>query len=68
MRAALTGGDDYELCFTIPPEQAGQVTELAAGLDCPVTQIGVIDAGNGLRCFRNGELAVVPDSSFRHFE
>ncbi|MDX1557043.1 MAG: AIR synthase-related protein, partial [Xanthomonadales bacterium] len=46
----LAGGDDYELCFTAPPEQWGAIEESgrAAGLD--VVRIGEIIEGQGCTC------------------
>jgi len=46
---ALSGGDDYELCFTVP---ANRVAELQAGLarlGCGATKIGRIVEGEGVR-------------------
>ena len=46
---ALSGGDDYELCFTAP---AARVAELQAGLarlGCGATKIGRIVEGEGVR-------------------
>lgn len=43
LRAALIGGDDYELCFTAPAEFEPTVKE------CRVTKIGRIVAGNKIR-------------------
>ncbi|MBT2143409.1 MULTISPECIES: thiamine-phosphate kinase [unclassified Rhodanobacter] len=46
---ALSGGDDYELCFTVP---AARVAELQAGLarlGCGATKIGRIVEGEGVR-------------------
>jgi thiamine-monophosphate kinase len=46
---ALSGGDDYELCFTVP---ASRVAELQAGLarlGCGATTIGRIVEGSGVR-------------------
>jgi thiamine-monophosphate kinase len=46
---ALCGGDDYELCFTVP---AARVAELQAGLarlGCGATKIGRIVEGEGVR-------------------
>lgn len=46
---ALYGGDDYELCFTLPPEAGeGAVQELAAW-GIAATRIGTVDATPGLR-------------------
>jgi thiamine-monophosphate kinase len=44
-RFALMAGDDYELCFTVPP---ARVAELA-NLPVSCTQIGVIESAPGLR-------------------
>ncbi|AHG81162.1 Thiamine-monophosphate kinase [Bibersteinia trehalosi USDA-ARS-USMARC-188] len=41
---ALTGGEDYELCFTVPVENIAEVKLLAKQLHTPCTQIGVITA------------------------
>ena len=32
---ALTGGDDYELCFTVPEQATARLQEMAAGWACP---------------------------------
>ncbi|MCU7935730.1 MAG: thiamine-phosphate kinase [Candidatus Thiodiazotropha sp. (ex Dulcina madagascariensis)] len=48
---AVAGGDDYELCFTLPAERRAQVSELARRLDLPMTRIGCIEETPGLRCF-----------------
>ena len=49
---ALTGGDDYELLFTVPLARLGAMTNaMALGLG-PVTRIGSLVAGNGVRVIR----------------
>ena len=45
----LGGGDDYELLFTVEPGRAGEVAALAAALDLPLTAVGRMAAGQGLR-------------------
>lgn len=45
----LTGGDDYELVFTAPPDVATKVSALATRLNIDLCEIGVIDASNGVR-------------------
>jgi thiamine-monophosphate kinase len=45
---ALTGGDDYELVFTAPPERRLQVQALARKLALPLTRIGRTAAGSGV--------------------
>ena len=56
---ALTGGDDYELCFTA-------ALDAVAGID-RITPIGRIVAGNDLVCQRGGEIVEIDDSGYRHF-
>lgn len=46
---ALTGGDDYELCFTVPMAVAGEVQADLARLGCGATRIGRIVDGEGVR-------------------
>ncbi|GAA4329523.1 thiamine-phosphate kinase [Pigmentiphaga soli] len=48
-RAALGGGDVYELCFTAPPARRDLVLAAAAGTGVPVARVGVIEAAPGLR-------------------
>jgi thiamine-monophosphate kinase len=67
LTAALAGGDDYELCFTLPPEYEENVSALATELDCPITRIGELVATPGTR-WRDGDKDYqVPDIGFRHF-
>jgi thiamine-monophosphate kinase len=46
-QCALAGGDDYELCFTVPAAYHAEVSRIAARLDLPLTRIGKIVAGRG---------------------
>jgi thiamine-monophosphate kinase len=39
---ALSGGEDYELLFTAPPEMRKRISHLALSLKIPITQIGKI--------------------------
>lgn len=43
-QAILTGGDDYELCFTASPEQRQTILALAKQLDVNLTRIGETNA------------------------
>lgn len=68
-RLALTGGDDYELCFTIGREElpAVQAAFAERGL-APLTCIGTIDADPGLRCLDSGGRPVsTAQPGYRHF-
>ena len=65
---ALTGGDDYELLFTAPPDARDAVAVAARVSQTAVTRIGHIDAAPGLR-LRDGEGQPLPNTfaSFDHF-
>jgi thiamine-monophosphate kinase len=54
--AAATAGDDYELLFSAP---ASAVAELAA-TGVPLTRIGTVEAGAGLRLTDTGEPLPLP--------
>jgi thiamine-monophosphate kinase len=47
--AILTGGDDYELLFTASPALAPAIAALAGTLGLPLTRIGAMAAGSGVR-------------------
>lgn len=47
--AALSGGDDYELCFCASPGERAQVERLAQRLHLAVTRIGVMFEGADVR-------------------
>ncbi|MBF0254871.1 MAG: thiamine-phosphate kinase [Gammaproteobacteria bacterium] len=64
----LSGGDDYELCFTLPAEQAAQLPQLAAELGLPLSPIGRILAGEGVACrLADGRLYQPKQRGFDHF-
>jgi thiamine-monophosphate kinase len=64
---ALCSGDDYELCFTVPPEHRSRLEYLAAnGLPCSL--IGVVEADAGLRCrLEDGSLHQPGRRGYDHF-
>jgi thiamine-monophosphate kinase len=63
---ALSGGDDYEILFTVPPDRAPEVASLPATL--PVcTQIGVIASGSSVECRRSNQPYTVQRLGFDHF-
>jgi len=47
-RCLLAGGDDYELCFTAPPQHSEAVETAARACGVAVTRIGRILPGEGL--------------------
>jgi thiamine-monophosphate kinase len=46
---ALSGGDDYELCFTVPPQHVASMQADLARLGCGATRIGRMVEGEGVR-------------------
>ncbi len=64
---ALTGGDDYELCFTVPAQATARLREMAAAWTVPVTRIGTVVSEPGVRWQHAGRVLTVPGSTFRHF-
>ena len=48
LRAVLSGGDDYELCFTAPTNARESMEDLADMLDIPLTRIGRMHKGRGV--------------------
>ena len=46
---ALSGGDDYELCFTVPARHVAAMQADLARLGCGATKIGRIVEGSGVR-------------------
>lgn len=64
---ALTGGDDYELLFTLPPERSAALKRAAKHWDCPVTRLGEVTSQAGVRWLRGGEPWTFDDKTFRHF-
>ena len=64
----LNGGDDYELCFTLPPGQADAVPALMQAGGCLITHIGQISAAPGVRCRdATGGLIAPSREGFDHF-
>jgi thiamine-monophosphate kinase len=68
LSALLTGGDDYELLFTAQPERAGDLAELARQLDLPLTRIGQVTGGSGVRALdAAGQDMGLSDGGWSHF-
>jgi len=69
MRVLLaTGGDDYELLFAAPPDAGSAIAELAQSLDLPITEIGAIETGAGVRLVdAAGREIAVEIKGWRHF-
>ncbi len=66
-RCALSGGDDYELLFTVPYERLLQLEAAIADLSVQCTPIGRIVEVGGVQCFSGGEPVSTPTGGFDHF-
>ncbi len=66
-RRALTGGGDYELLFTVQPENAAAATALAQKVGVAVTDIGVITDKKGVDVRKNGASIPLESGGWVHF-
>ena len=64
---ALRGGDDYELCFTVPPLRRRELESRLTNVKCRVTCIGNITAGSGVRIERDGVPVDADTRGYDHF-
>jgi len=62
---ALAGGDDYELCFTISPQNYQKL--LQKQLDVPISIIGKIQPQHGLTFEKNGVDHLLQFNGYQHF-
>jgi len=64
----LGGGDDYELCFTAPPQAALGIEQALAGFDASAAVIGHVVAGHGIVCTTpDGDAYAPPARGYDHF-
>lgn len=67
-QSVLSGGDDYELCFTAPVMRHAEILSTGARLALPLTCIGKIVAGRGCVVHdASGNLFDVEASGYDHF-
>ena len=67
-RCILSGGDDYELCFTAPEAQRPRIEKISTQLNLPLTRIGVIVAGSGCRVLSaDGSIISIKEAGYDHF-
>lgn len=67
IRHALSGGDDYELCFTVPRDGEDHVLAAANAAGTPVTCIGIVERGDRLTWVRDGKPVEYDDAGYTHF-
>ncbi|MBB3167047.1 thiamine-phosphate kinase [Simiduia aestuariiviva] len=65
---ALGGGDDYQLCFTVPQENLAKVEQLIENGKLRATAVGEIVKGSGVACLLEGEPYEPKRRGYSHFD
>ena len=64
----LSGGDDYELLFTLPRSHKEMITDWSQLLDLSLSVIGEIEEQEGVRCLTADGAEYNPEGAgFEHF-
>lgn len=67
-RCVLAGGDDYELCFTVPATRHHEVEKISAQLGLPLSCVGRISAGKGCTVrAADGSVMTIMEAGYDHF-
>mgnify|MGYP001315250329 CR=1 FL=1 len=64
---ALTWGDDYELCFTVPKNKELKLNKLLSKLKLKKFKIGEIVKGKGIRVVQDNKELKLNRKSYNHF-
>jgi thiamine-monophosphate kinase len=64
---ALGGGDDYELCFTVPPQNVARLTAQLPPQEWRYTRIGLLRAEPGAVVVHDGTVMEFSHSGYEHF-
>jgi thiamine-monophosphate kinase len=64
---ALTGGDDYELCFAVPPANIARLLMQLPPQQWRYTRIGALRAAPGAVVVRDGTVMEFSHSGYQHF-
>ena len=68
-QCVLAGGDDYELCFTVPHSSQAEIMRLAERLALPLTCIGKVVAGKGYKVkTKDGSMMQIEEKGYEHFK
>ena len=63
----LSGGDDYELCFTISSIKQAEFDKSIKENKLSVSCIGEIESQSGVRCFKDNKEIDIQDIGYQHF-
>jgi thiamine-monophosphate kinase len=67
IETVLTGGDDYEIVLTLPPDRLDDFHAAAKAAGIGVSEIGTVQAGEGARFMHEGEALTFAQPSYSHF-
>lgn len=69
LQMALGGGDDYEICFTVPQENESDLMRISETIELGVTRIGRMVEGPSVRVIDGSDHEISVDGiGYRHFE
>ncbi len=64
----LSGGDDYELCLVVAPENENKLMNIASDVSLPLTRVGVIEDHNSLNIVDGtGAKYLLDHGGYEHF-
>ncbi len=64
----LTGGEDYELCFTAPPENREKIIDCVKKCGIEVSPVGIVTSLSGVSVVRaDGTVFSLQNKGFNHF-
>ncbi|GMG88041.1 thiamine-phosphate kinase [Biformimicrobium ophioploci] len=64
---AVSGGDDYQLCFTVPAQSRSELERLVSAGVLEATEIGRVIEGNAVRMLKSGAEWQPPATGYTHF-
>ncbi|WP_162063354.1 thiamine-phosphate kinase [Vibrio taketomensis] len=67
LQYALSSGEEYELCFTVPSDKQVQLEMVAKNLDCQITCIGRITDSNTIELTQNDQVISWQLCGYDHF-
>jgi thiamine-monophosphate kinase len=67
LETILTGGDDYEIVLTLPPDKLHAFRAAAGTAGVPVTEIGRVIAGEGASFVQQGKALEFTRPGYSHF-
>ncbi len=63
---ALTWGDDYELCFTIPKNKEKKLSEICKKIKLKIFKIGEVTNGTSIKIYQGNKEVTFKSKSFNH--